>query len=521
MYSSSSGRAGGGTKRAAKCRQARMACEERSLRRRLQGAVAPNLSGPVLGRANIVYELAGRTRATAHGGMGVVAKVVGAVGLAQQVDSSLKLLSAHRPYYESDHVLSIAYNALCGGTTLDDIEGRRADQVFLDAIGARALPGPTTAGDFCRRFGHGSVMELQEALNRSRQRVWAAQPASFLAGTALIDADATIVPTGAQTKQGMEIAYNGTWGYSALMVSLANTAEPLYLALHGANRPSHEGVVPLYDRAVALCREAGFKDVLLRGDTDFSLTAQFDRWDDDGVRFVFGYDARANLVEAAERTPERLYHELVARAEVSRAAKARARPRNYKDAVVKKRGFKTLRQARQDLVSFSYRPAKCARNYRVVALRKNLSVERGHEVLFFDYKYFFYITNDWEMSTEEVVGHARARCDQENLIAQLKGQVRALHAPVNTLVANWAYMVMAALAWSLKAWCALLLPVNPRWRAKHDDQRRRLLRMEFRTFLRSFIEVPCQIVKTARQVRWRVLTWRPWLGALFRLADAL
>ena len=80
---------------------------------------------------------------------------------------------------------------------------------------------------------------------------------------------------------------------------------------------------------------------------------------------------------------------------------------------------------------------------------------------------------------------------------------------------------MAAVAWSIKAWCAPLLPVSPRWAAKHDEQRRQRLRMEFRAFLAAFVEVPCQVIKRARQVRWRVLAWSPWLGAFFRLLDAL
>ena len=393
--------------------------------------------------------------------------------------------------------------------------------MFLDGLGAEALPDPTTAGDFCRRFDEGSIMALQDAINAARERVWARQAEAFFATTARIDADASIVGTDGECKAGMDIAYNGTWGYSALMVSLANTAEPLYLALHGANRPSHEGVVPLYDRAIALCRRAGFSDVLLRGDTDFALTTEFDRWDAEGVRFVFGYDARANLVERAGQAPDEVYRDLVARAERQIATRPRARPTNVKDAVVRARHYKVLRPKSEEVIEFPYRPGKCKRDYRVVALRKNISVTRGDNVLFDEYRYFFYITNDWKLSADEVVAEARSRCNQENLIAQLKGGVRALHAPVNTLVANCAYMVMAALAWTLKAWCALLLPVTPRWADRHNEQRRRLLTMEFRTFRQAFIDIPCQIVRGARAVRWRVQAWNPWLGPFFRLLDAL
>jgi len=499
----------------------RLASGKRRIRRRLARAVRFNGGGPWFRGNGIRYEIAERAEAIVHGGIGAMHQLVRRSGLAREIDRRLKLLKFHCPYHESDHVLNIAYNQLCGGRVLEDIELQRNDAAFLNAIGAQSIPDPTTAGDFCRRFERADIWALQDAINEARLRNWRSQARSWTEQTARIDADGTLVGTDGQSKEGMALAYNGVWGYHPLVVSFAATNEPLYLLNRSGSRPSAEGAAPLFDKAIALCRRAGFKDILLRGDTDFSQTTELDRWDADGVRFIFGYDAFKGMCNRAASIPERAYSELVRHAERAIKTKPRKRPPNIKQQVVKERGYKNIRLESEEVVDFDYQPVACKQAYRVIALRKNLIVERGQTKLFDDVRYFFYITNDRALTNEQVVREANQRCNQENLIAQLKGGVRALHAPVNTLNANWAYMVMASLAWSLKAWAALRLPVHPRWHTQHQQQRQQLLRMDFRTFLNAFINVPAQIVRTSRRIVFRLLGYNPAQQLFFRLLDGI
>lgn len=219
--------------------------------------------------------------------------------------------------------------------------------------------------------------------------------------------------------------------------------------------------------------------------------------------------------------PGREYAELKRRAEQALKTKPRGRPDNVKERIVVERGYKNIKLNSEDVAEFNYTPTKCKKSYRMVVVRKNLTIEKGGLALFDEIRYFFYATNDRQMSKAQVVAEASHRCNQENLIAQLKNGVRALHAPVNNLNANWAYMVMASLAWSLKAWVALNLPVHPRWKNKHTRERNTLLNMEFRTFLQALICVPAQIVQTGRRIVYRLLAWNFWQPIFFRLVYAL
>jgi hypothetical protein len=475
---------------------------------------------PMMTAANIHYEIAERARATAAGGIGTIHLLVKRLELDRDIDRHLGLLKIHLPYHESDHVLNVAYNLLAGGSCLEHLELVRNDEAYLDALGARRVPDPTTAGDFCRRFGPCDIFLLQEIFNATRRKVWRQQPDSFF-DEAVLDADGTMVETSGECKQGMDISYKGEWGYHPLVISLANTGEPLYVVNRPGNRPSHEHAAAYFNRAIAHCCEAGFRKILLRGDTDFTQTEHLDGWDDDGVRFIFGIDAMPNLYEIVEKLPEKAWKKLRRRAKYEVQTEPRRRPVNVKQQVVERREFEDIRLVNEYVAEFRYRPGKCRKTYRVVVVWKNLEVHQGQKKLFDDSRCFFYITNDKELSTEEVVFGANGRCNQENLLQQLKSGVRSLSAPVDNLFSNWAYMVMASLAWSLKAWAALLLPEGGRWKEKYGEEKRKLLRMDFATFRRALISIPAQIVRTGRKILYRLLAWNPWQHVFFRLVHQL
>jgi hypothetical protein len=185
-------------RREARCKQR---IRRRLRRRNWQAQLQPMFRG-----RNLHYEGSDRVRGLGAGGIGAMHLLARRTGLTAAIDESLQLLKVHQPYHESDHVLNLAYNILCGGRTLEDLEQRRQDEVYLAALGARVIPDPTTAGDFCRRFGAADVEALMAAIDRVRVTVWRQQPEAFFA-EAIVEADGTRAATTGECKEGMEISY--------------------------------------------------------------------------------------------------------------------------------------------------------------------------------------------------------------------------------------------------------------------------------------------------------------------------
>ena len=454
----------------------------------------------MLTSGKISYEIGGNGEATPFGGIFAMHRLVTKLGLVRAIDVNLELLKIHLPYHESDHVLTLAYSVLCGGTRLEDVDRLRNDVPLMNGLGARLLPDPTTTGDFLRRFAEDDIVGLMDVINSVRPQLWRGRGADLLGEVAYVDVDGTIVPTTGKLKQGMDISYKGIWGYAPLLVTLANTREVLYVVNRPGNAPSHLDAAGWIDKAIDLVRPHA-KRVCVRGDTDFALTGHFDRWAEQ-VDFVLGTDNIAALRSRAEALDEAAWKRLARPAPYeTKTGTTRARRHNRKQEVVTERGYLNLRLNHEDVAEFTYRPGKCRRDYRVVVVRKNISRMKGEQALVEEIRYFFYVTT-YTADTHtpaQIVELAGDRCDQENIIGQLKSGLGALHAPVNDLPSNWAYMLIAALAWNIKSWHAMMM--------HRKQDRHAFIRMEFKRFLDTVIRIPAMVLVRARSIVVRLVAF--------------
>ena len=423
---------------------------QEEIERRLDRSWRPKSGGRVLRGGNIVYDVSSRMGGVSSGSLGLIVQLVKRLRVAERIDERVRVLKRHLPYRESDHVLNLIYNVMSGGVCLQDVKSRREDVSYLESVGARKIPAPSTEGDFLRRFKQEDVLALQEAFNESRLQVWQSQAAE-MGKRATIDVDGTTAETTGCCKEGMDLNYKGQWGYGPLVVSLAETNEVLYTFNRPASRPSHEGAVAWIDRAVELVRRGGFEQVRLRGDTDFSLTRNFDRWSEEGVEFVFGIEANRSFVREANKIGEAQWQKLERKRKVVNSS--RQRPENVKQKVVRERGYKNLNLLSEHVTEIEYRPARGHLPNDHPAQARSKRVKSGCSAALSVLCH----GRAGRRTVDTIVLEQRAlQSGKRDRAAQERrsGSAHAGRYPGR----NWTYLVIAAQAWNLKVWLGLLLP---------------------------------------------------------------
>ena len=455
---------------------------------------------PLFAATNTDYSLSEKTRAISCGGIGLVDKLVKSIDLPKMIDEKIRLLRRHKPYFESDHILNMAYNIICGGTCLEDIELLRNNISYMDAIGAGRIPDPTTAGDFLRRFEEEDIRKLMDVFNEANTIIWEKALNNENRKYCILDVDGKIQSTYGECKEGMDISYKGDWGFSTLAITEATTGAHLYVVNRPGNALSQEGSDKWIDRSIETVKTT-FDTVYLRGDSAFSLTWKFDEWNDQKVKFIFGYDAFPNLVKKADLLGKNAWEKFSK--PKKRSERTRKKKQRVKEASVIRREYKNIIEKDLYVSEFKYKPVKCDKEYRVIVLKKIIEVKQGQQLLFEDVRYFFYITNIHDMSASNLVRFIRGRCNHENRIEQLANGIHALKMPAAEFLANWAYMVICSLAWNIKSWLGLLM-VD---RVKGET----LIRSEFRNFQNKIIQIPCQVLTTGRKIIFRYLNYNSWI----------
>ena len=122
-------------------------------------------------------------------------------------------------------------------------------------------------------------------------------------------------------------------------------------------------------------------------------------------------DAHPKVVQLAEALSETTWKALGRLARYEIATEPRRKPERIKEAIVRFKGYLNKKLVGESVAEFNYQPNKCGRSYRLVVVRKNISVQKGETVLLEDIKYFFSITNHTDYRAEQIVALANERCE--------------------------------------------------------------------------------------------------------------
>ena len=427
---------------------------------------------------------------TATAGLALATRLSSMLRLAQGIDAHVHVLKQHRPFHESDHVLTHTFNLFLGGGCIEDIADLQQSKAAHRILGTERVPDPTTAGDFLRRFDEDSVKSLDRAIDEAQLRAWRRFYGRKKQDLGIVDIDSHVHHVYGQQKEHADFTYKGGFGFHPLAITLDKTQEVLRLINRPGNVVSADGAAEQIESLIPHL-ETRFRKILIRGDSAFARQAIFDVCDDHGHYFAMVSPAHVNLEAIADGIPDENWTGFRADSVPKKnCTKKRMRPRrNRRSKVARARKKRDLRLKEQCVAEVPYKPARSKITYRLIIRAQLIEEAQRGGGLFDVWRYRYVLTNlPKKYSCADVIRLTYKRCDQENIIEQLQNGVAAMRMPSGEFHANSAWLVCARLAHNLKSWLGMsVLP-------------RETIRWEWKRFRKAFIYVAARVTRHARQV---------------------
>ncbi len=376
---------------------------------------------------------------TVHTGLSLFYAMAEAFEIPRILDEDVKVKQRESGYPESEHILALAANAFVGGDFLEDLEALREDVAIQRAIGRKDLPDPTTAGDFCRRFTLGHLLQLNRAFGKIEQRVYEQRP-DVTHWT--VDVDAKVHEVYGENKQGAAKSYNGIYSLQPMYGFVHETDEMIHCELRSGN--THPGAGGTgFLRRLKRKIPSPVKAVHLRSDSALYAKKVVEFCEEEKWTFTITADQTAPLMKEIEGLRESAWK----------------------------------RDPKEDSLSYGevwYQPVQWAHPYRYLVRREKKSSKSGQSALFeaMSFSYYVIVTNRQE-DIQEVLELHDKRGMSERRIAQFTNEF-LFHLPMEGFMSNWVYLLCAQLAYNLSLWIRdLVLP--PFYRNKHIKRIRRTI----------------------------------------------
>jgi Transposase DDE domain. len=398
---------------------------------------------------------------TVHTGLSLFYAMAETLKIPKILDSHVRVKQRDSGYPESEHILALAANAFVGGDFLDDLEALREDDAIKMAIGRKEIPDPTTAGDFCRRFKLGHILQINKAFAEIEHEVYKQRKeVSHLT----VDVDAKVHEVYGKKKQGAAKAYNGVYSLQPMYAFADETDELLHVEVRSGN--THPGAKAVsYLRRLAKKISSSVEKMYFRSDSAFYNREVVEFCEEKGWEFSITADQTAALLRAI-------------------------------NALAPDAWRQDTEDAERAYGEFTYNPVKWKKAYRYLVRREREKEKHGQKGLFEKYSYYVVVTNKEGEVKPLMKAHAsRGRCEKR--IGQFTNEFLS-HLPLGEFMANWVYLLCAQLAYNLSLWIRdLVLPKS--YRKKHIKRIRRTIGL-----------IASKVVSGGRQISLRISLLHHW-----------